>query len=151
MSFKRLYNNFRNFNVNNVLYEVFNKANIKQIIINLNRERQLYVQGVGVNGEIVGTYSYFTQVLSEGISGKGFPKRAGSPFNFYNTGEMYQSFVVIVDKEGFTIDADAEKLVDSEIIDNEKEILGLTDESKMELAKEVIPLFAEEIRKAILA
>lgn len=151
MSFKLLYNNIRKFNVNNALYEVFNNANVKQLIINLNREKQLYVEGVGLDGQIVGTYSFFTQVLSEGISGKGFPKRAGSPFNFYNTGEMYQSFRVIVDKEGFTIDADAEKLVDSDIIENENQILGLTNESKIELAKEVIPLIAAEIRKGLLA
>jgi hypothetical protein len=130
---------------------VFNNANVKQLIINLNREKQLYVEGVGVNGEIVGTYTYFTQLFTDGISGKGFPKRTGSPYNFYNTGEMYASFVVIVDKDGFTIDANAEKLVDSQIIDNEKEILGLTDESKIELAKEAIPQVARQIREALLS
>jgi hypothetical protein len=63
---------------------------------------------------------------------------------------MFKSFRVKVSKDGFIIDADAEKLVDSNIIDSENEILGLTNESKAELVEKIIPLLVKEVRRQAL-
>jgi len=144
MNFDTLYKRFRSFNLENVLFKTFSDAGIKSFIIELNKERQLFAKGIGVNGEIVGYYSFVTSLINPS-------KKFNSPYNFKDTGEMFRSFRVIVDKQGFTIDADAEKLVDSNIIDKESQILGLTNESKAELVKEIAPQIAEQIRNALLS
>lgn len=148
---KKLVNNISNLNVNSLAQKVFKEQGITKLIINLNRENQLFAEGLGVDGEVIATYSPASELLSQGISGKGFPKRAGEPFNFYSTGNMYNSFSVRIEKDGFVINADTSDLLDgSKKIKSDKEILGLTDESKKELIKTIIPLFAKQLRKEIL-
>jgi hypothetical protein len=137
---KKIVNNISNISANGLAYEVFKQKGVQAFIIDLNKEGQLFAKGIGVNGEVVGYYSLFTSLINPT---KGFNK----PYNFKDTGEMFRSFKVNVDKTGFTIDADADKLEESGIIDNDKQILGLTDESKIELVKEIIPLFIEQLRK----
>lgn len=137
---KKLVNNISKLSVNSLAVEVFKNKGIQSFIIDLNKENQLFAKGVGVDGEIVGYYSFLTSLINP-------KKKFNQKYNFKDTGDMFRSFKVIVSKDGFIIDADADKLVDSNIIDSEKKILGLTDESKKELIKEIIPLFAKQLRK----
>lgn len=150
MDIERLYNNVRKITPDTLASEVFREAKIARFVLNLNREGQLFADGVGVDGQIVGTYSFMTQQFSENISGKGFPKIAGNPYNFYNTGEMYNSFSIRVEKDGFVINADTSELESSGIIENKEEIIGLTDESIEKLVKEILPELAKEVTKQIL-
>jgi hypothetical protein len=148
---KKIVNNISNLSVNSLAQKTFKENGITKLIINLNRENQLFAEGVGVDGDVIATYSPASELLSQGISGKGFPKRAGEPFNFYSTGEMYNSFSVRIENDGFTINADTTDLIsDSKKIKSDKQILGLTNESKIELVKEIIPLFIKQIRTEIL-
>lgn len=145
---KKLVNNISNLSVNSLAQKVFKESGITKLILNLNREGQLFAEGVGVDGKVVAKYTYATQLLSDGISGKGYPKNAGDPYNFYGTGNMYNSFSVRVENDGFVINADTSDLLDgNRNITSDKQILGLTDESKIKLVKEITPLFIEQLRK----
>jgi len=139
----KLVNNVSKLSVNSLASEVFKDKGIQSFIIDLNKEDQLFAKGVGVDGEIVGYYSFYTSLINP-------KKKFNQKYNFKDTGEMFKSFKVIVSKDGFTIDADAEKLVDSDIIESENKILGLTDESKQELIKEILPFLVKEVRKQII-
>jgi hypothetical protein len=116
----------------------------------LNRENQLEAKGIGVDGKVVGVYKPLTTELTQGISGRGFPKTAGEPYNFYSTGKLYDSFSIRVEKDGFIINADTSDLIGSSIIQSKDEIIGLTKESIEELAKEIIEPLAKEVRKSLL-
>ncbi|MEO0572579.1 MAG: hypothetical protein AAF039_12810 [Bacteroidota bacterium] len=72
-------------------------------ILDINRNEQLFEKGLGTDGRLLGVYSKATQEMTEGIQGTGFPKRAGSPYNFYDTGEMFKSFDLRVGKDSFSI------------------------------------------------
>lgn len=140
---KKIVNNISNLSVNSLAQEVFKDRGIQEFIIDLNTNGQLFAEGVGVDGKIVGYYSFVTSLINPS-------KKFNTKYNFKDTGEMFNSFKVKVDNTGFIIDADAEKLVESEIIESENKILGLTNESKIELVKEIIPLLVNQIRKEIL-
>ena len=57
----------------------------------MQREKQLF-EGIGNDGNIIGVYSKATEIITEGVRGLGFPKREGSPFNFYDSGSLFKSF-----------------------------------------------------------
>jgi hypothetical protein len=143
----KIVNNISQMSVNSLAQKVFKESGISKFIINLNREGQLFAEGVGVDGNIVGVYSFASELLSQGVSGKGFPKRAGDPFNFYNTGEMYNSFSLKIESDGFVIKADTSDIEDTI---GDKQIIGLTNESKAELVEKIIPLLVKEVKKQIL-
>ena len=129
--------------VNSLAQQVFKDKGIQEFIISLNRDGQLFLRGEGVNGEVVGYYSFVTSLINP-------KKKFNTPYNFKDTGEMFSSFRMRVLDDGFIIDADAEKLVNSDIIDSENEILGLTENSINELVKEITPLLVEEVKRQIL-
>jgi hypothetical protein len=133
--------------VNTIAFEVFKDKKIQEFIIDLNTEGQLFAKGVGVDGRVVGVYSLATESISKGKSGKGFPKIAGRPYNFYAEGDLFKSFRIKVTRDGFIIDAETDDLIDDNIIDNDKQILGLTRESKIKLVKEITPLLVKEARE----
>jgi hypothetical protein len=143
----KIVNNISQMSVNSLAQKVFKESGISKFIINLNREGQLFAEGVGVDGKVVGVYSFASELLSQGISGKGFPKEAGEPFNFYNTGEMYNSFSLKIESDGFVIKADTSDVEDRL---KGKQIIGLTNESKAELVEKIIPLLVKEVKKQIL-
>jgi hypothetical protein len=139
----KLVSNIQSISINTLAFEVFKTSRVQELIIDLNREGQLFAKGVGVDGDIVGYYSLMTSLINPS-------KKFNTKYTFKDTGQMFSSFRVRVDKNGFVIDADADKLVDSDIIGKESEILGLTDESKTELIQEIAPLLVKEIKKQIL-
>ena len=65
-------------------------SDLGKAIIELNTEDQLF-HGIDTYGDVIGTYSPLSQQLSAGISGKGYPKTAGSPFNLYASGDLFRS------------------------------------------------------------
>ncbi len=60
-------------------------------LIDLQREDQLF-QGIGNDGRIIGRYSPATEQITTGLTGVGYPKRAGDPFNFYASGALFKSW-----------------------------------------------------------
>lgn len=155
---KRLAENVINLEVNELSVSVFKIPEIKQFIIRLNRVEQLYLEGLDVNDNIIGVYSEVTGKYTAGetfiFNGLVSTKRAGEHFTLYNEGEFYDSFKVIVDKTGVTITANTikEDEYTGEVTDllTYGEILGLTQNSKDELAQKMLPFLIEAIRESIL-
>jgi len=104
---------------------------VKSTILDIIRQDQLIDEGVDSNDEIIGTYSYLTEVITNGA------KRMGDPYNLKDTGAFFRSMFVKVLKDSIIIDADYAKMEDQNwwSID----ILGLTDEH--------LELYAEMVKK----
>lgn len=61
----------------------------REKIINLNREDQLFNQGITTEGATIGTYSWWTE---EYFGGREKGKIAGEPYNFEDTGDLFSGF-----------------------------------------------------------
>lgn len=125
----------------------FTDKEVQDLIIELNRTEQLFKRGINADGEVIGYYSQATMFLSNGR------KKAGSPYNFYDTGNFFDSFGVKQTSNG-----DLEIMADTIKIDNDgnsidlikkygEEILGLFEESKKILAKKIVPIIQEGVRE----
>lgn len=102
-------------------------------ILNLNREDQLFNKGVGIDGSLLGKYR---NTLNGGT--RGYPKNAGDPFNFYDTGSLFSGFSLL--SEG-----NANKVIinnsDSKVgllTNKYGDFIGLTEENKNRLNYEII-------------
>lgn len=120
-----------------------NNRLIKDLVIKLNTDEQLYKQNVNSKGErlntIGGNYSPVTLLISKQ---KGRPKRSLQDINLFDTGEFYNSFKVIVNAQGILIEADTDK-GDNDLTDRwGNDIIGLTDEN--------MGVIIEEIKKAYI-
>lgn len=140
-------------NANSLAMTVFVLPQIKQYIIKLNLVDQLYNQGIDVNDHVIGTYSY-TTALANGenhyiYNGLVSVKKFGEPYTLFQEGDLYESFNLVYRKDGFVITADTQK-PDKDLMDY-GEILGLTEESKNELAKKILPLLQKSLRELLLA
>lgn len=121
-------------------------------ILELNREEQLFEKGIGTDGRLLGVYSKATESMTEGARGVGFPKRAGEPYNFYNTGEMFKSFDLKVGNDSFSIFNTSKSLKEFSKTKNisEDRIIGLTlpNQKKIELER-IMPLLREFFKRNI--
>lgn len=146
-------NKMKKLNANSLAMTVFVLPQIKQYIIKLNLVDQLYNQGIDVNDHVIGTYSY-TTALANGenhyiYNGLVSVKKFGEPYTLFQEGDLYESFNLVYRKDGFVITADTQK-PDKDLMDY-GEILGLTEESKNELAKKILPLLQKSLRELLLA
>lgn len=62
---------------------------IEQDLLDLNLEDQLF-QGLDNRGRIIGVYSKATEEMTQGLTGRGYPKLAGSPYNFFDRGDLFR-------------------------------------------------------------
>lgn len=119
-------------------------------ILDLNRDEQLFKKGIGTDGKLLGVYSKATEDITEGRQGVGFPKRAGSPYNLFNTGEMFKSFALRPGKDSFSIintSSSIKEFSKSKGIPTER-IIGLTEiNSKTVELKRVLPLLREFFKR----
>jgi hypothetical protein len=123
---------------------VFNDARIKDEIIRLNTEEQLFRRGIDSEGKSLGTYSPFTVEIK---------KKKGQPTNritLKDTGEFYDSFRVTANRVSITIDADPIKDDNNLFDDFGEEILGLTDESREKLKEMAVKKYLEYWKTNIL-
>lgn len=146
-------NKMKKLSANSLAMTVFVLPQIKQYIIKLNLVDQLYNEGIDVNDKVIGTYSY-TTALANGenhyiYNGLVSVKQFGEPYSLFDTGEFYESFNVVYRKDGFVITADTQK-PDKDLMEY-GEILGLTEESKNELAIKILPLLQRSLRELLLA
>lgn len=133
---------FTKLNEQDLLSEVFNYQDNVEIVLDLNRLDQLYKQGIDSEGQSLGEYSAFT------VNQKLFFRDPAQPVDrvtLKDTGAFYDSFNLIIIKDGIRIIADTIK-DDTDLIDRYGEnILGLTEENK-ELLRE---LLKSEFKKII--
>lgn len=127
--------------------EVFRDEQFKTEILDWIRWDQLYNEGVDEFGQIIGTYSRYTEILNP-------EKQEGTPYTLYDTGEFYNSLLITVLDDGIEINGDGLKVDEfgqtTDLFEEYGyEIMGLTDESKEKLAQELVGRFITEYRRLL--
>tara|TARA_R100000951_G_scaffold116799_1_gene131161 strand:+ start:8294 stop:8749 length:456 start_codon:yes stop_codon:yes gene_type:complete len=97
-------------------------------LINLQREGQLF-QGIGNDGKIIGRYSKATESITQGLTGVGYPKRAGDPFNFYASGSLFKSWSYVF-KDNSKLQLIATDRKTNELKERYPTMIGLTVENE---------------------
>jgi hypothetical protein len=113
---------------------------VKDMIIKLIQDKQLIEKGVDSEGRVIGYYSYWTEIISEGR------KQEGDPYNLEDTGEFFMSMFVKVLVDGIIINADYAKMQGQDWWD--LNILNLTDENLtkyVEKIKENYIIYARKV------
>lgn len=126
---------------------VFKDEQFKEQILDWIRWDQLYNEGVDELGEIIGTYSTYTEMLNP-------EKQAGTPYTLYDTGAFYRSMSIAILELAIEIDADPIKTDEfgqtTDLFAEYGEgIIGLTDESKEKLVNELIIRYQNETSKLL--
>ena len=132
-----------------IYVKVLKNGDVQQFIIDLNAIDQLFERGLDSDGELTGTYSEASELFSKSLN---LPKekKEGDPYNFFVTGKFLESFAVkVFDNGDFIISADALKEEGDDLIDKFGPLLGLTDESKGKLIRELLPRIIKEARAFI--
>ena len=117
-----------------------NNKEVKEMVVKLIQEGQLIAEGVNSEGNVIGYYSAFTEVLSEGR------KQEGDPYNLEDTGEFFRSMFVQVLADSIKINADYAKMNDQKWWD--LNILNLTEENLTKYVakiKENYIIYAREV------
>lgn len=118
-----------------------NTNELRKLIVNLIRYNQLTEQGVNSEGDIIGTYSYTTELLSEGR------KKRGEPYDLNDTGEFFRSMYVQVLVDSIVVNADYAKMEDQNWWNIN--ILNLTDENLEVYIEEIKANYVKEARRVL--
>lgn len=123
-------------------------AGLQEWILNLVREEQLFKKGVDEDNEIIGTYSEWTEMMNP-------EKVAGTHYTLKDTGEFFATFSITIFPTYFEINANPIKTNSDGETENlfykyGEGILGLTNESKEKLCREIIRRYIREIRRWLL-
>jgi hypothetical protein len=153
---RKLCDNIQKLDEDKLFVSAVKKPEIIKHIIYLNAFDQLFLGGLDADGEIVGTYSSFTESLrdEESFTFNGLTKRkiAGDAYFFYDSGGFLKSFKVEIKKDGFVIKANDS--IDDQNFDSLTEkfgkLVGLTDESKSELGTKMLPSLRELVLAEVL-
>lgn len=123
----------------------------REKILDLNREKQLYNEGITTEGEIIGTYSWWTE---EYFGGREKGKIAGDPYNFEDTGDMFEGFSLEFNDgqlKIFSTDWKAD-MWEKEIKNRglKGSLQGLTEENQLILNQEYIrPELLQQLKRII--
>lgn len=118
---------------------VFSDKEFQTWILDLIRDDQLMEKGVNEDGKIIGVYTRYTEELTNGR------KKAGEPYNLFDTGYFYKSMVILLGTNYFEIDADPIKENANLFTKYGEGIIGLTEESLEKLREETKRRYAIEI------
>lgn len=116
----------------------------KKDILDWIRIEQLTNKGVDKNDEIIGYYSFATEKITKGR------KRAGDPYDLFDSGDFYKSMYITVLQDSILIDANSSTFTEMQKQDwFRNEILGLTDESMDKLKNKIKEKYIEYVRKVL--
>jgi hypothetical protein len=140
----------RNLKPEKIWKNVFRKKYIQEYIIDkLIQDNQLRLSETGLGTPIRDkntgstTYSLLTEILSQG------KKKAGDPYNLYDSGEFYNSMLFLLGYNFFEIDADPIKENDNLFTKYGEEIIWLSENSKEKLRPYLINQYEIELRKIL--
>lgn len=119
----------------------------RKIIQDYIQEDQLFNKGVDEDSDIIGTYSYATQLINP-------EKIEGDPYTLKDTGDFYKSMYIVVLNDSIVIEANGlktdEKGETTDLLQlYGNGILGLTDENKTRLAMELIDRYYIEVQNLL--
>ena len=127
-----------------ILVNIYLESDVQQFILDLNRYAQLFNEGVNIKDEPIGYYSQTTELLSGGR------KKAGTPYTLKDTGDFYATFGISLNTDGDVwIVANTIK-DDNDLLNIDKDILGLTVNSTNELIEKITPLFIQGTKSQLL-
>tara|TARA_R110000772_G_scaffold36091_6_gene86619 strand:+ start:809 stop:1276 length:468 start_codon:yes stop_codon:yes gene_type:complete len=131
--------------------KVFSKRSIQDFIIdNLLQDNQLRKSITGLNqpirDKVTGstTYAILTEVLTNGR------KKAGDPYNLYDSGDFYNSMIVLLGNKFFEIKADPIKENANLYNKYGEEIIWLSEDSKDKLRERLKEEYRIELRNILL-
>ena len=117
---------------------------LKDEIIRLNTQDQLYEDGIDSLNDSLGDYSSYT------IAIKNMKGQKTSNITLKDTGDFYKSFKVKVTATGFTIKADDSTKYDIPLTESFGiDILGLTEENKLFLYDYLEENYNKYVRKKL--
>lgn len=102
-------------------------------ILDLNREDQLFNKGVDTDGLLLGKYKN-----TWNGNGRGYPKNAGDPFNFYATGSLFNNFNLSSQGNANKVLISNSDSKVSQLTTQYGNFVGLTEENKYKLNYEII-------------
>jgi hypothetical protein len=118
---------------------------IKGRVIDMNTEDQLYDKGIDSLGRSLGDYAPFT-VEKKKAKGQRYDH-----ITLNDTGAFYDSWVVVVSRDAFTIDADDSSLYDEPLFQVwGNDVAGLTDENMDVLRDYLIENYLRYISNELL-
>lgn len=140
-------NRYRNLREEYLWRKVFSDVKFRDWTLDLIRQDQLFDQGIDGDGDIIGYYSEWTEMLNP-------EKVAGTPFTLFDTGEFYKSFVLYIYKNYIEVDANPIKINDKGEKENlfwkyGENIIALTGESLDKLRQEFLIRFAKELKELL--
>jgi hypothetical protein len=144
-------NNFINLKPELLVFNTIDKnPELQKRILDLVRINQLFLRGIDGDGTDLNTltqsgfgYSAFTKAVK---------RRKGQPtghVTLFDTGDFYKSFRFILSRQGFFIDADAQKDTSNLFDDFGTAIVELTDESIDRVVEMLIPLMQKELKQSL--
>lgn len=148
-SLSKLRNRLKNVNANSILSQVFKDRDLRDEVVRLNTEEQMYEEGVDSEGKSLGQYAPITvsffkpKAALEGRDGR------TDHITLKDTGEFYRSFNTRVEKDGIVIVADAIK-EDTDLTQIYPALLGLTNESLNSLIPDIREAAASVLRSKIV-
>ena len=133
---------------NSVIWRgIFNSGQFRKWVLDLVREDQLFDQGIDEDGDVIGYYSEFTEAINP-------EKVAGTHYTLKDSGEFFESFFLTIYPDYFEINANPIKVNDDGETENlfykyTESIIGLTDDSKDKLGREILRRYRVELYKII--
>lgn len=143
----KVLNILRTLGTQSIWYKVFKDKTLSKMILEMIQQDQLFKQGIDEDGDIIGLYSEWTEMLNP-------DKEAGTPYTLFDTGAFYQSMRIVVLSDSFVVEAQPVKIDEDGKQTNLFEkygegIIGLTDENKEKLAVEIKKRFLDEVNKLL--
>jgi Tfp pilus assembly PilM family ATPase len=138
-------------NENDALKVVTDNKSIQYQAVLLNRQVQLYEQGVGVDGRQMKSY-YARGRDVYALKTIKIKQEKGQPtdrITLRDTGKMYQTFNTKLVKGELVLTANTIKESD-DLQDNFGQFVGLTAESKSELVQQAKPIILQYVKSKIL-
>jgi hypothetical protein len=149
---KRLCDNVLKLDQNKIFMQIMQDDKVIEFTLDLNRFEQLFLNSVDSEGVELPKYSRLSEDLSinESYTFKGVTRRKtrGDAMFLLDTGEFYDSFNLVANDKGFAIRANTIK--DNKDLQIYGDIIGLTEDSKNELSKKIIPNIIQEVKRRIL-
>ncbi len=130
---KDLLNKLKGVNVSSLTATVI-KENEKEII---SVNQQELSQGRNFIGQIVGLYSKRTESLSKDSNPRR-PKKAGQPYNFEDTGELFDRMFIIYRNTKLIINSRGKGDSDKTLFVDGNDLLGFNDVSQNIINQEII-------------
>jgi hypothetical protein len=140
-------NRFNLITPESIFKQVMSDKELQKYILDLIRIEQLLERGEDSDGDILGYYSEYTEMLNP-------EKIAGTPYTLKDTGAFYDSFLIYIYKNYFEIDADPIKTDENGQETNlffefGENIIGLNEQNLDKTRDEIREKYRIELRKLL--